>query len=238
MANVFSKMYLVPEDSMNKLRDEIRLDSVLDSKMQKIIKLKKIDDAKKWYLYRQLLMKYANTNRLRKNNSNKIVNSKSDHAAQTEYIPKLPDNMNDSAREEIENLSMLRTPEPFRKRAFTFRPSIDGRPSMDRNRLSTTGLFNTSIFTDDEGEEPVHKVSSSENEFFSPVTTQKKEPRRRSKGMRQENILNESVKRRSTPILTDFFKKTKRAATTVPEIPPFKKQKGQGQKRFKWTSMR
>lgn len=82
MANSLSKMYLVPEDSLNRFREEINLESKLDSDMQKILKLKQIDDARKWYLYRQELMKFANNRRIKRNektneNSRGAVNANS-----------------------------------------------------------------------------------------------------------------------------------------------------------------
>lgn len=70
-------MLLLNPESYNKLKDEITNGqelSFLDKKMSKILKNRKINDVKKWYLYRQQLIKYA----LLKRNS--ILNNLQDNS--------------------------------------------------------------------------------------------------------------------------------------------------------------
>lgn len=224
MGNVFSKMYLVPEDSMKKFREEIRIDSVLDSEMLKILKLKKIADTKKWYLYRQLLMKHANTGRARKytssmankmGDSNTILIPRHEHdehsTISNDEQPPISnderiDEFTDSAREQIENLSMLRTPEVFRRRSqsqFEGRPSInltfsnnsaEKSPNDFRKRVNTESykkpkLSDTNILTDDENdlwedvtqgrESDFHEKSESKN--TTPKSSKKKTSPKSSK---------------------------------------------------------
>lgn len=126
MANVFSKMYLVPEDSMKKFREENHLNSLLDTEMNKIIKMK-IADTKKWYLYRQTLMKAANSLR------GKPVKA-AGVSTQTDIFPW---DAYDSAL--INDYSIFPTPQPFRKRSTTNqgRPSLEITPEQFRKRSAT-----------------------------------------------------------------------------------------------------
>lgn len=53
-------MYLLSPESYNKILDEKKMQSKFDNEMYNIIKMHKITDTKKWYLYRQQLMNFAN----------------------------------------------------------------------------------------------------------------------------------------------------------------------------------
>lgn len=69
----FTKVYLVPEDSMKKFREEIQHHTLLDVEMSKILKMK-IDDIKKWYLYRDTLIKASNLLRSRPETADTAIN--------------------------------------------------------------------------------------------------------------------------------------------------------------------
>lgn len=56
-------MFLVPQDVLRRFQEDERVNEGLDTEMMKIIKLKRLEDSKKWYLYRQQLMKYASSKR-------------------------------------------------------------------------------------------------------------------------------------------------------------------------------
>lgn len=57
--NDFSKMYLLSPESYNRIILEKMAHQGLDREMYNIIANKKIQDAEKWYLYRQILVKFA-----------------------------------------------------------------------------------------------------------------------------------------------------------------------------------
>lgn len=60
MSNSLSKMYLLSPESYNRILQEKKMQSKFDNEMYNIIKMHKITDTKKWYLYRQQLMNFAN----------------------------------------------------------------------------------------------------------------------------------------------------------------------------------
>lgn len=66
--HVLSKMLILDPEAYEKIKETENL-SYLDTKMNKILELKKITDLKKWYLYRQQLLKYIFLNRKLKNSS-------------------------------------------------------------------------------------------------------------------------------------------------------------------------
>lgn len=58
--NNFSKFYLLSPESYNKLVLDKMEHQGIDREMYNVLNIKKISDAKKWYLYRDLLLRFAN----------------------------------------------------------------------------------------------------------------------------------------------------------------------------------
>lgn len=69
--NNFSKLYLLSPESYNKLIFDKMTHQGIDREMYNILNMKKITDSKKWYMYRDELVKFANKAR-----NNKILNNK------------------------------------------------------------------------------------------------------------------------------------------------------------------
>lgn len=244
MGNVFSKMYLVPEDSMKKFKEESQISSLLDSAMLKILKLK-IEDSKKWYLYRQLLMKYAHANR--NNLKNVSVDEKKEpvnnvHVADFNLDPY-------TLREEIEELSMLKTPQVFRPRAKSVKflsETQNTPPGAFRDRsVSVPKILyrsgdESNILTDDETfyDSPRQNQSNQEQQKSSLAKRQKK--------LEPKNLFDSSTPQFKT--MDDFFqsvKNTKIDPTKIPEIPTYEERKKrkknnqqQGSGKIKWTIFR
>jgi hypothetical protein len=62
MANVLSKMLILEPETYKKLQQNVTQEknlSYLDKLMNKILRNSKLNTNKKWYLYRQQLLKYA-----------------------------------------------------------------------------------------------------------------------------------------------------------------------------------
>lgn len=58
--NNFSKLYLLSPESYNRLALDKVVHQGIDRDMYNVLNMKKISDAKKWYLYRDLLHRFAN----------------------------------------------------------------------------------------------------------------------------------------------------------------------------------
>lgn len=74
----FSKMNLVSPDVYNKILHDNSVMYGIDNEMMKILRLKKIEDSRKWYLYRQALINYSSRRR-------------NEDYKSTVALPKLPD---------------------------------------------------------------------------------------------------------------------------------------------------
>lgn len=59
----YVKMYLVPPEVLNKLRQDQKIENELDAEIQKILKLNNVNAMRKWLLYRQQLIRYMNKKR-------------------------------------------------------------------------------------------------------------------------------------------------------------------------------
>lgn len=136
-------MYLVPEESMRKFKEENQLNSLLDSEMQKILKLK-MEDYKKWYLYRQLLMKYAHSNR-----ENRKSSTQQKTAADISGVKPSLASTSESLENELREYSRYPTPpDPF---ARSVRFNVNGRYSNahQNNPFDTsTASINENNFED------------------------------------------------------------------------------------------
>lgn len=103
MGNVFSKMLILDPEAYNKIKQADNL-SYLDTQMNNILKNKHINDTKKWYLYRQQLLKYATINRKQRN---KIIhdtnNNKLNSGTQTSETVEYDQNDYDSFAEDFES---------------------------------------------------------------------------------------------------------------------------------------
>lgn len=73
--NSFSKFYLLSPESYNKLVLDKMVHQGIDREMYNVLSMKKISDAKKWYLYRDLLFRFANKARNNKTVKDKPLNA-------------------------------------------------------------------------------------------------------------------------------------------------------------------
>lgn len=81
--NSFSKLYLLSPESYNKLVLDKMVHQGLDRDMYNVLNMKKISDAKKWYLYRDLLNRFANKARNNKRINEKPLNVIEPHVNET-----------------------------------------------------------------------------------------------------------------------------------------------------------
>lgn len=72
--NSFSKLYLLSPESYNKIILDKMIHQGIDREMYNVLSMKKISDSRKWLLYRQGLIRFANRARLNKKLNKKPLN--------------------------------------------------------------------------------------------------------------------------------------------------------------------
>lgn len=153
MSNSLSKMYLISPQTLEKFKSEELSRSQLDNEMKKILLMNKISDAKKWYLYRQQLMKFANKIRrnihsdninnnfkqiLRNQNQNIDRKIKNDAQTQTKYYSKkdvstATDPYFESTPENLYENEEYHTPSPMHSSAEFVDDNYEDYEGMDFN---------------------------------------------------------------------------------------------------------
>lgn len=127
--NDFSKLYLLSPESYNKLIFDKMAHQGIDREMYNILNMKKITDSKKWYMYRDELVKFASKAR-----NNKILNNKALNIIGT--------NIADFARE---NNMQKKKPLTYSVQSQT---NIERRPRKDQNIQPEKALRETGVQTD------------------------------------------------------------------------------------------
>lgn len=215
-------MYLVPEDTIKKFREENQLNSLLDTEMNKIIKMK-ISDSKKWYMYRQILMKAAKGNRSdQQNNTQSAITS-----TQTDVFPEYLELYKDDF---INDYSMMNTPQPFRGRASTHQVQITPEDFLKR---SDSNLKQQSSFSKvfQQQETPTNEEIIVIDGDEDPTTTDKK----KKIVLKKKRLFNPLQKSTPQPSVGDFYGK-KIKNLKILDIPLFKAgpegQSGKGKRKF------
>lgn len=252
-------MYLLSPESYNRIILEKMAHQGLDRDMYNIIANKKIEDAEKWYLYRQILVKFANKSRHIDVGTKRRINNYNNHnlnlidaASQTKRTPRSIHDKESQASVESGEIS------------------TQTEPIMDEFTFSSSPI--------NEEYETSYKSKESDDEIWSPTArakpklVQKKltydEGRRRSLNDSVISVASSSVSSAKQLLLNKTKKPPLIRSSTIPALKkpsPKKKQLTQtminfraqknatprvtrattktqgtqdGGKRFKWTCMR
>lgn len=144
--NNFSKLYLLSPESYNKLVLDKMVHPGIDREMYNILNMKKITDAKKWYLYRDLLHKFANRAR-----NNKTVNDKPLNAIE----PSLSELL-------LKNRDKKNSPLKYSVQSQT---NIVRRARIDQNNQTEKNQNEMSIQTDPIMDETIYELNP-EDSFY------------------------------------------------------------------------